>query len=149
MKLKIAVLTGLLLPSFAMAAESAPLMTSNLASYGKLLLGLVFVLGTFLGAVWIAKRSKIMNPGSAQLKVVTQISFGTKEKVALIEIEGERVLVGITQSNINLLRHYEMKKDDQSIPTEQSAPSAEVFKEKLAQSLKARISNKKAQNLTQ
>jgi flagellar protein FliO/FliZ len=130
MKLNIAILAGVLLPSVSIAAEKVALGAPDLASYGKLSAGLVFVLGTFLCAAWFFKKSKILNPGSDQLKMIAQISVGTKEKIALIQVEGENVLVGITGSNINLLRHYKDKKL--------------IFKDEQYKALEGRPSNDKS-----
>jgi flagellar protein FliO/FliZ len=118
MKIKGAVLIGALLPSITMAEEKLALARPNIESYGTLLLGLIFVLGTFLAGAWFLKKSKLLNPGSDQLKMLAQISVGTKEKIAIIQVEGENVLVAITQYNINFLTNYKGKqpsfKDAQS-----------------------------------
>ncbi len=65
-------------------------------------LGLVVVL--ILGIGWTLKRMGGVSAGSSrQLKMIAAIPVGTRERIAVIEVGGRQILVGITAQNITRL----------------------------------------------
>jgi flagellar protein FliO/FliZ len=73
---------------------------------GSAIVGLVLVLGLILGMAWLLKRM----PGagrslrqSEQLRIVGMLSVGTKERVAVIQIGKEQLLVGVSPGGISRL----------------------------------------------
>ena len=98
----------------------------GVTNYVQMLFGL-FAIITFIFAVaWLIKRMGTLNPNhSAHLKIVAGLSVGQREKIVVIQVMDEQLLVGITQSNIQLLH-----KLDESIPV-QNIPSLGGFQEKL------------------
>lgn len=67
---------------------------------------LFIVLGVLVLVLYIMK--KIMSPkrngkGDLIIKVVSSLHLSPKERVEVIEISGERIVVGITPGNINFL----------------------------------------------
>ena len=73
-----------------------------------------FVLLTLLGMIicilliaWMVKRfSGLTGMGGRDLKIVSAIAVGTRERVAIVEVRGEQFLIGATPHNISLLHHF-------------------------------------------
>ncbi len=73
---------------------------------GGALVGLILVLGLILGLAWLLKRMPGVGLGlraNDQLRVVTSLSVGTKERLLVVEVGGEQLLVGVTAGGINTL----------------------------------------------
>ena len=74
----------------------------------QMTLGLGAVLLVILGLAWVARRFNLGNLGSAShMKVVSALPVGAKEKILLVEVEGKRLLVGVTAQQISLLQSLE------------------------------------------
>ena len=67
-------------------------------------LGLIFILIIIFSLAWFMKRMGYSNlSGQGQLKIVASLNLGTKEKIALIQVGRQQLLVGITATQINTL----------------------------------------------
>jgi flagellar protein FliO/FliZ len=66
--------------------------------------GLAVVLAIILGALWVLKRMGLAKPASGQpLKVVGGVSVGNRERVMLVEVSGQWLVVGVAPGSVNLL----------------------------------------------
>lgn len=83
------------------AQEHLPGFSDLLLTFGALVLIIVVILG--LG--WLAKRFNITAGRNAQipLKYVGQLSVGNKEKVTVVDVGNERLVLGVTSNQITLL----------------------------------------------
>lgn len=75
---------------------------------------LFIVLGALVLVIYIMK--KFMSPkgkgkGDLIIKVVSSLYLSPKERVEVIEISGERIVVGITPGNINFLTKLSLYKE--------------------------------------
>jgi len=75
---------------------------------------LFIVLGVLVLVIYIMK--KFMSPkgkgkGDLIIKVVSSLYLSPKERVEVIEISGERIVVGITPGNINFLTKLSRHKE--------------------------------------
>jgi len=75
---------------------------------------LFIVLGILVLVIYIMK--KFMSPkgkgkGDLIIKVVSSLYLSPKERVEVIEISGERIVVGITPGNINFLTKLSRNKE--------------------------------------
>ena len=63
------------------------------------------VLGLIFALAWVAKRFNLA-PGVAtsNMKVISTLSIGPKEKLLLVEVENQRMLLGVTPSQVTLIR---------------------------------------------
>ena len=75
---------------------------------------LFIVLGVFIFVLYIMKKimlPKRIGKGELIVKVVSSLHLSPKERIEVIEISGERIVVGITPGSINFLtkigRHIE------------------------------------------
>lgn len=67
-------------------------------------LGLIFILFLIFSMAWFLRKMGYSNmTGQGQLKVVATLNFGQKEKIALIQVGKQQLLVGMTATQINTL----------------------------------------------
>lgn len=84
--------------------------TSLASNAGTMLAGLVAVLVLIAALAWASKRLNLNLPGASnQLKLVSAMSVGPKEKVMLIEAEGNKLLIGVTSQHISLLKQIDVE----------------------------------------
>lgn len=89
----------------APAAISQPVSSSSIM---ELTLGLIFVILLIFVIAWFIKRFSIFHPvASDQLKVVAGIHLGQREKIILVQVGEEQILVGLTATDIRTLHVLE------------------------------------------
>ncbi|MGM0767139.1 MAG: flagellar biosynthetic protein FliO [Pseudomonadota bacterium] len=102
-----------LLPVLAVAEEApardesarAPDTLVTMLSLGG---GLLAVIAIIYGCAWIIRRMNGMTGMNNQaIKVVSVMALGARERIALIEVGGQQILVGITPSTIRTLQVFE------------------------------------------
>ena len=103
-------LLGLALPLTAMAAEPAAQTATPLASVGmggqlvQLLLGLLLVIGLIFLLAWLMRRvQQIVPRGGQVIKIVATQSLGPRDRLVLVQVGDEQVLLGLTPGNITSL----------------------------------------------
>ncbi|WP_180961926.1 flagellar biosynthetic protein FliO [Salinivibrio kushneri] len=83
-----------------------------------MLLSLGLVLGLIFALAWLLRRLKV--PGLAQqsdgITIVSQLAVGQKERILVVDIHGEQLVVGVTANSVNVLKTL-----DNPIPTATSA----------------------------
>ncbi|MFO7788046.1 MAG: flagellar biosynthetic protein FliO [Halospina sp.] len=130
-------LTGLL-PMLVMAQEAqqesggdsmgvgAPDTMTTALTLGA---GLIVVLAVIVFSGWIARRVQGLGGVNTQaLKVVAVLSVGQKERVALVEVGGKQILIGITPQSVRTLHVF----DEPVVTASQPAGSGD-FARKLQQ----------------
>lgn len=73
-------------------------------SMGKFVLYSLGVLGLIFLLAWFLRRLRLV-PGArgGNLGVVTALAVGTKEKLVLVQVGDEQLLIGVTPNNVNLV----------------------------------------------
>jgi flagellar protein FliO/FliZ len=92
-------------------AESNVKATATMPNQGaymmQVLLGLLFVLGLVFALAWLLKRvGQGSLVGGQQMKIVAAMPMGTRERIALVDVGGQHILLGITSTNINTLHVF-------------------------------------------
>jgi flagellar protein FliO/FliZ len=84
------------------------------SSIMAVVISLALVLGLAWGAIWLLKKlqDRQLGVGSegndvGNIRFLRSLPLGQRERVALIEINGERLLLGITAGGISLLARYD------------------------------------------
>ena len=78
------------------------------SDYLKMVVGLFFIVGFIFTIAWLIKRMGTLNPNHNQnLKVIAGLTVGQREKIIVLQVMDEQLLVGVTQSNIQLLSKLE------------------------------------------
>ncbi|WP_244860831.1 flagellar biosynthetic protein FliO [Aromatoleum petrolei] len=95
-------LTAAASPLFAAdaATPAAPGITDGL---GQMLLGLAVVLGLLLGCLWLIKKLSAPHGAAAGLKVLGAVPVGPRERVVLVEVGGQVLVLGVTPTNVRTL----------------------------------------------
>lgn len=100
------------IPVLMGAAEEKKARTNPLV---RMLISLLIIL-TVAAAVVVGTRkwSKYNNPtgSQAKIKVLTQHSLGPKKNLAIIEVAGESMLIGITDHNISMIKSLSLLDED-------------------------------------
>lgn len=121
----------------------APMTMAPTASAGSLMqtiLALVFVLALLIGLAWFMKRygPKVMG-GNAKMRVVSSLNLGGRERVVLIEVADQWIVVGASPGRINALATLPRQEGDLPAPaTAQNGPAAANFSEWLKQTIEKR-----------
>lgn len=105
---------ALLVPALVTAQEKAPAgedvvpAPDTLVTMLTLGVGLLAVLALIFGCAWIVRRMGGMSGGNTRaIKVVSVMPMGTRERIALIEVGGTQILVGVTPSTIRTLHVFD------------------------------------------
>ena len=81
--------------------------TAAVASAGSLTqvaLVLVLVLGLIAGAAWLLKRLGVArNPGGTTVRIVSGVSLGNRERILVVEVADQWIVVGVAPGCINTL----------------------------------------------
>lgn len=87
------------------SSGSAPDTVMTMLSLG---VGLLAVIAIIFGCAWIVRRMSGMTGGNTRaMKVVSVLPMGTRERIALIDVGGTQILVGVTPSAIRTLHVFD------------------------------------------
>ncbi len=75
-------------------------------------LGLALVVGLILLCGWAARRFGLQQVGGGrQLKVVSSVSVGQRERVVLVDVQGTRLLLGVAPGQVRMLHTLPVSAD--------------------------------------
>ena len=84
-----------------------------ISSILAIVLALAFVLGLAWGAIWLLKKIQDRQLGvdgapspRDAIRFLRSLPLGQRERVTLIEMDGERLLLGVTAGGISLLARW-------------------------------------------
>ena len=93
------------------------------SSVGGLLISLLLVLGLIFLLAWLLRRMPRMNlAAQGPLRIRHSLSLGVKERLLLVEANGETLLLGITAQHITCLHRFDT-------PPPESEPGKTPFAE--------------------
>jgi flagellar protein FliO/FliZ len=108
-------------------------MDSTIGAALSGLLGTIIALAVVLGLAWVSLRALRRwqdrglggRDGTAerQIRFVRALPVGQRERLVLVEAEGELMLVGVTPGSISLLRNWGATKDAEAV----SSPASETI----------------------
>ena len=122
-------LLGLPLSVWANANASAVNLgqasSSTVGSLLQVVLALAVVLGLILGAGWLMRRfSLVPGASSGQLRVISGVMVGPKERVVIVEVQNQWLVLGVTGAQVNLL-HTLDKPENYQATTATAPPFAQ------------------------
>jgi len=94
---------SLILPAPLLAAESAPPVVSA-GTYLQATLALLLIVGLLFAATWAARKvsgGKMFGQGN--MRVISGIALGPKERIVLVEVEDNWLVIGIVPGQIRTL----------------------------------------------
>lgn len=83
-------------------------MNNGFFDWLQYLLSFALVIGLLLGSLWGLRKLQSGAMGArgrsaARLKIVETLSVGPRQKIALVQLDGQDVLLGITAQSISAL----------------------------------------------
>lgn len=120
---------------FRLKTETARAGTTDMASASvQMVLGLAGVLALIFGMAWLARRFNLNGAGTgANLRVLGALTLGTREKLVLVDVAGQQLLLGVTTQQISLLQRLESPAE---VPAAVTASRPGGFAEKMQSLLK-------------
>ena len=132
-----------LFPAAIHAVEKAPisgmLQTDPMSSESifKLLFGLVAVVFVFFASVWIMRRvGNFQAMNNAGLSVLGGVSVGPRERVVLIQVGDEQIVVGVAQGRVDKIHVMENPIPVKNNPEVSIPPFLRQFKEVMQKNVK-------------
>ena len=105
---KIPVFVGFYLISFTSLAQESEKVGAPAAGFGgmlvQMILVLMLVLGLLLAIAWVLRRAGLtQGAANGHLKILGGVSVGSRERVLLIQVGQEQLVIGVTAAEISLL----------------------------------------------
>ena len=125
--------------SAALPSQNIPALTEKKAGQGatrinsgthlaSVAVGLVFIVALILVLGWFLRR---FNQGglfnNSSIKIIASLPLGTRERLAVIDVGGQQLLLGITATQINTLHVF----DEPIIAPGDNSPATSEFGKKL------------------
>lgn len=128
------------LPAMPAGAPMTMAPTSSTGSLLQTIFALMFVLALLIGLAWFMKRygPKVMG-GNNKMRVVSSLNLGGRERIVLVEVADQWIVVGASPGRINALAT--MPRQEGELPqlaTAQNGPAAANFSEWLKQTIEKR-----------
>lgn len=102
--LRTAAAASVCLPDIALAADSAVSQVSTLGALFQALVALAVVLAALFGFLWLLRRlAPGQVGGQGVVKVVGGVMLGTRERLVVVEVGGQWVLVGVAAGGVSHL----------------------------------------------
>jgi flagellar protein FliO/FliZ len=125
MKWRTWLLLLLVTPAWAVnTIPAAPAGPSSLMGLVQVVFGLVVVLAAILGCAWLFRRmSNGMVGIPRHLRVVSAVMVGQRERVVIVELGDEWLVLGVTAQSVNLLSsHPKPLSDPDGLSSSASVP---------------------------
>ncbi len=122
--------------SFAQAvAESSTEPAYNSVTTGTILqtlLALILVIVAIFASSWVIKRlnSRIGGTSLRSGKIISTCALGNRERLIVIDFQNQRLLLGVTTSNVNLIKDLtdQLGKDENTDNTNPPSSAGKLFK---------------------
>ena len=104
MRCSLTLATGLFAAGVLANPALSPAPAVGAGELTKVAGGLVLVLALIAGLGWAAQRLRqVRGTGGRHLRILDALPLGTRERLVLVEVDGERVLIGIAGGRIERL----------------------------------------------
>jgi len=72
----------------------------------NMVMGLVVVIALILGLAWsLRKYGRLSLSNQVDMKILGGLSLGTRERAVLIQVEGQKILLGVAPGRVNILQN--------------------------------------------
>ena len=91
-------------PAWAQPAPAPAVQAAPAGMIMQAVFGLVIVLGILAGAAWLLKRFNPVKSGlPGNVRIVGGVSVGTRERVVVVEVADQWIVVGVAPGSVNAL----------------------------------------------
>ena len=128
------------LPAMPAGAPMTMAPTSSAGSLLQTIFALVFVLALLIGLAWFMKRygPKVMG-GNNKMRVVSSLNLGGRERIVLVEVADQWIVVGASPGRVNALATLPRQEGEPpQLAAAQNGPAAANFSEWLKQTIEKR-----------
>ena len=128
------------LPAMPAGAPMTMAPTSSAGSLLQTIFALMFVLALLIGLAWFMKRygPKVMG-GNNKMRVVSSLNLGGRERIVLIEVADQWIVVGASPGRVNALATLPRQEGEPpQLAAAQNGPAAANFSEWLKQTIEKR-----------
>lgn len=84
----------------------------------KIVISLALVVTLVIVLGWLFKKMSLRMPGSRQIKIISALPLGQRERILVIEIQGKQRVLGVTPHSINLLFELENPLPDEKLASD-------------------------------
>ncbi len=132
--------------AWALADTPAPLSGGALIKpsdyLGQILVSLTLVLLIIFVGAWLLRRfGRFASVAEGQLSVLGALSVGQRERIMLVQVGREQLLIGVTSSRISTLHRLETPINLDDTDT-QPGPSGQTMAESFAKRLQAAMTQR-------
>ncbi|CAN8141694.1 flagellar protein FliO/FliZ [uncultured Thiomicrorhabdus sp.] len=105
--------------------------------FSQIMLSLIFILLIIFAAAWLLRRYGRM-PGVADgnLKVLGALSVGPRERILMLQVGKEQIVVGVTSSKISKLHNLA-----EPVEVAEPKPVSGVFAQRLQEAMQGKLNN--------
>jgi flagellar protein FliO/FliZ len=86
----------------------------------SMIMSLLMVLILIFASAWLLKKFNVVNNSVTGMKVISSLSLGNKEKLIVVQVADEQLLLGVSSQQITLIKVLEQ-------PLEVGAPMTKNF----------------------
>lgn len=79
------------------------------------MLALFFVVFVIVAIAWFAKKLNLTPASSSHFKLVSSMSLGGRERIVIVEVQGEQHAIGVTNQSVNHLFKLEQNIEQQKL----------------------------------
>lgn len=105
-------------PTFAVPTAAPAEAVTGFGAMLEIVAALCFVLALIFALAWMSRRLRGASHTAGLIRVLAEVSLGQKERAVLLQVDGKRLLVGVTAGGISLL-------DSAAVPNDSAATSGE------------------------
>ena len=78
----------------------------SFANMINMVMGLVVVIALILGLAWVLRKySRLSMSNQVDMKILGGLSLGTRERAVLVQIDGQKILLGVAPGRVNILQN--------------------------------------------
>ena len=123
-------------------SNAAGAAVSSASSLTQVALVLVLVVALIAGMAWLLRRLGVARNGAGNtIRVVSGLSLSNKERILVLEIADQWIVVGVSPGGINTLATLERQEQSETTAMNQAAPAGNNFALWLKQTMDKRNPN--------
>lgn len=77
--------------------------------------GLVLIMSMIAAGAWLLRRLPVLRSGEGTIKTIAILNLGTREKLLVVEVDGVRLLLGISSAQIRTLHVFSANAEMSSV----------------------------------
>lgn len=110
--------------------------------FSQIMLSLIFILLIIFAAAWLLRRyGRFPGVADGNLKVLGALSVGPRERILMLQIGKEQIVVGVTSSKISKLHELA-----EPVDVSESKPVGGAFAQRLQEAMQGKLNNKNSVN---